>query len=97
MVIFQKIRHDMAGDIAARMYDIEGKPVGHGWDDRIIGLDLAQVRRIPHVIGIAAGQGKALGVIGAVRGGYVSELIVSSSCALAIVRYLDAEAEERAS
>ena len=95
--VYDKVMADMAGDLAARFYDIDGRPVGHGWDDRIIGLSLEQVRRIPHVIGVAAGASKALGVIGAARGGYVSELVLSSSCALAMLRYLDSELEEEAS
>lgn len=94
---YDALMSDMAGDIAARIYDINGNLVDHGWADRIIGIDLDELRRIPYVIGMAAGPGKAYGVIGAVRGGYLSELIISSSCALAIVRYLDSESKAKAS
>lgn len=95
--MYDALMNDMAGDIAARFYDLAGNEVDHGWSDRIVGIDLAQLRRIPNVIGIAAGQVKAGGVIGAVRGGFITELVVSSSCALAIVRQLDVESEARAS
>jgi len=94
---YDAITADMAGDMAARIFDSSGQAVDHGWADRIIGLSLDQLRRIPYVIGIAAGSGKALGVIGAVRGGYVSEIVLSSSCALAVIRQLDSEGEVRAS
>ena len=94
---YDALMQEMAGDMAARIYDIDGKPLDHGWSDRIIGVDLDQMRRIPYVIGMAAGAGKATGVIGAARGGYVSELVLSSSCALAILRLLDGEAAVKAS
>lgn len=89
--LYQRLTGPLAGDIAARLFDIDGRPLDHGWDDRIVGLNLEQIRRLPHVIGVAAGAGKALGVIGAARGGYVSELVISGSCALAVIRHLDAQ------
>jgi DNA-binding transcriptional regulator LsrR (DeoR family) len=82
--------HEMAGDIAARFYSIDGQEVDHGWNDRIIGVQLAQLRRIPFVIGAAAGSAKATAVIGAIHGGLINEAVISSSTALAIVRHLDA-------
>jgi DNA-binding transcriptional regulator LsrR (DeoR family) len=94
---YDALMHDIAGDVAAQFFDINGNVVDHGWSDRIIGIELEQLRRISHVIGVAAGAGKAPGVIGAVRGGFVNEIILSSSCALAIVRLLDTDKAVRAS
>lgn len=94
---YDALMKDMAGDICAQFFDLDGKVVDHGWENRIIGIRLDELRTIPHVIGVAAGAGKAAGVIGAARGGYVSELVLSSSCALAIVRLLDAKRGTRAS
>lgn len=89
--------HGMAGDMAARFYDIDGKELDHPWNDRIIGVELSQIRRIPYVIGAAAGNAKSLAVLGAIRGGLVNEAVISSSTALAIVRHLDQESGEQAS
>ena len=94
---YNSLLHEIAGDIAAQFYDIDGEMVDHGWSDRIIGIELDHFRRMSHVIGVAAGAGKASGVIGAVRGGYISELVLSASCALAVVRQLDAEKTVKAS
>ncbi|MEY4323517.1 MAG: hypothetical protein RL410_1298 [Actinomycetota bacterium] len=94
---YDALMKDIAGDICAQFYDIDGNIVDHGWENRIIGIELEELRRISHVIGVAAGAGKAPGVIGAVRGGFVSELVLSSSCALAVVRALDSEKGVRAS
>ncbi|MEY3407303.1 MAG: hypothetical protein RL038_364 [Actinomycetota bacterium] len=89
--------HEMAGDTAARFFNIDGKELDHPWNDRIIGMQLADLKRIPFVIGAAAGSAKALGVIGAVNGGLLSELVISSSTALGIIRHLDAVSGAQAS
>lgn len=94
---FNQLTSQMAGDVAARLYDVDGKQIDHGWSNRIIGLSLDQIRRIPFVIGVASGANKALGVIGAIRGGLISEVIISTSCAMAIIRYLDSEQGLKAS
>ena len=85
---YDALTKEMAGDIGARFYDINGKELDHGWSDRIVGISLEQLRRIPFVIGMAAGADKARGVIGAIRGGFISEIIISSSCAFEIIRIL---------
>lgn len=95
--LHNSLLHSMAGDMAARFYDIDGKELDHPWNDRIIGVELEQIRRIPYVIGAAAGNAKSLAVLGAIRGGLVNEAIISSSTALAIVRHLDQESGEQAS
>lgn len=63
------------GDIALRFFDSDGRSVEHPINDRIIGLDLGQIKRIPRVIGVAGGNGKFSVVRGAVRGHLISVLI----------------------
>lgn len=63
------------GDIALRFFDSDGRSVEHPINDRIIGLDLSQIKRIPRVIGVAGGNGKYSVVRGAVRGHLISVLI----------------------
>jgi DNA-binding transcriptional regulator LsrR (DeoR family) len=47
------------GDIALRLFDASGQPVEHEINDRIIGLDLEQIKRIPRVIGVAGVEGSS--------------------------------------
>lgn len=79
---------NMAGDIAARFYNIQGKILSSSLDSRVIGLSLDEVRKIPKVIGVATGADKVLGVVGAARSKLVDHLIIDLSCANAVLKYL---------
>lgn len=69
------------GDIALRFFDRDGQAIKHDLDDRIIGLDLDQIRNIPRVIG-AAGCPEKLEVIrAALRGKLISVLVTDDRTA----------------
>ena len=53
--------------------------------DRVIAIELDELRRIPTVIGVATGVEKTAGVLGALRGGIVDGLITDASLALALL------------
>ena len=69
------------GDIALRFFDADGAPVQHPINDRIIGLDLVQIKRIPRVIGVAGGAGKHEVIRGALRGKLIDVLITDDKTA----------------
>lgn len=77
------------GDILSRYYDANGKEVATAWQDRIVGLNLEQLRRVDNLIGVAAGPEKGQAVLGALRGGYINTLVVD----LRLAKELVAEAE----
>lgn len=81
------------GDIALRFFDENGQPVDHPINDRIIGLDLEQIKRIPRVVGVAGGESKYDVIRGAVRGHLVNVLITDEITA---VRLLEEKEPERA-
>ena len=85
---------NMAGDIAARFFNAQGKILSSAIDSRVIGLTLDEIRKIPKVIGVATGADKVMGVVGAARSKLVDLLIIDLSCANAILKYL-AGAEAR--
>ena len=74
-----------AGDTCCRFFDTEGKPILGVVDDRVLAIELDQLRRIPTVVGVATGTEKAPGILSAVRGGLVGGLITDASLALALL------------
>ena len=77
------------GEISAHVYDIEGRPCDAEYADRVIGLTLAEVQKIPFRIGVAASAAKALPIYGALRGGYLHALITDEAAACGVLRLFD--------
>jgi DNA-binding transcriptional regulator LsrR (DeoR family) len=69
------------GDICAQFYDYAGQPVDHGYMDRVIGLNLEDLKKIKTVIGIAGGKNKIKAIIGALRGSLLDVLITDERTA----------------
>lgn len=69
------------GDVLGHFYDINGQPVPSPVEDRLIGLSLRELKRIPRVICVAGGPAKVPAILGAVRGGYVNILIIDEGSA----------------
>lgn len=74
-----------AGDLAGRFFDFNGKAIDPKLEERTVGLDLEQLKGLRRVIGVAAGEDKTVGVAAALRGGLLSELITSSTCAMKLL------------
>lgn len=73
------------GDMLGEWFDAEGHVVPQATSDRRIGMDLAELRRMPHVIGVAAGRAKASAIRAALRGGYLNVLVTDEETAEALV------------
>ena len=73
------------GVICGRFYDKFGKPVMTEVDSRILGINLAQLRKIEQRIFLAGGEKNHSSTLGAILGGYVSDLIADEDTA----KYLD--------
>jgi DNA-binding transcriptional regulator LsrR (DeoR family) len=78
--------HGAVGDILGRFYDLQGHPVPSEIDDRVIGLDFTQLRRIPTRIAVVQGVAKAPAILGALRGGYVNVLITDETTVRSVLR-----------
>jgi DNA-binding transcriptional regulator LsrR (DeoR family) len=63
------------GDIALRFFDASGQPIQHEICDRMIGLDLDQIRKIPRVIGAAGGEAKVEVIRAALQGKLINVLV----------------------
>lgn len=74
-----------AGDLAGRFFDRDGKAISKQLDSRTVGLELSEISKMKRVVGVAAGDEKTEGILAALRGGLISELVTSSNCALKLL------------
>ena len=73
------------GDTCCRFFDAAGRAIRGVVHDRVLAVELDDLRRMPTVIGVATGVEKAPGVLGALRGELVDGLITDASLALALL------------
>lgn len=82
----------VVGDILGQFFDAEGKVAGLPIHDRRIGIELADLKRIPKVVGVAGGLHKAEAILGALHGGFLDVLVTNE---LAAIRLLELERRRR--
>lgn len=80
------------GDICLHFFDAAGKPVATPLDDRVISMNLQQLRQVKRVVGIAGGSRKTEAIRSALRGRLVNVLITDRGTA---ERLLQSGAESR--
>ena len=73
------------GEICGRFFDAEGRECNSRWRNRAISIELEYLRRIPQVIGVAAGPDRAPAVAAAMRGGLLKSLLIDESGAQALL------------
>jgi DNA-binding transcriptional regulator LsrR (DeoR family) len=73
------------GDMCCRFFDGAGRAIRGTVHDRVLAVDLEDLRRIPAVIGVATGSEKTAGVLAALRGRLVSGLITDACLAHSIL------------
>jgi DNA-binding transcriptional regulator LsrR (DeoR family) len=73
------------GDTCCRFFDAAGLQIGGEVYRRALAIDIADLARIPTVIGIAAGAEKVGGVLGALRGQLLNGLIADAGLAHAVL------------
>jgi lsr operon transcriptional repressor len=78
----------VVGDILGQFFDASGNVVDLPIHDRRIGIELADLRGIPKVVGVAGGEHKAEAILGALHGGFLDVLVTNE---LAAIRLLELE------
>ena len=74
------------GEVCGYFYDKNGSSVQTGYENRIIGVNLDDLKKIDLVIGVAGGNYKKDAILGALRGGYIDTLITDEATAAQIVK-----------
>jgi len=69
------------GDVCMRFYDDAGRHVATPFDERVLGIDVEQIRKTRRRIGVAGGQRKFAAIRAALRGGWISTLITDLNTA----------------
>jgi DNA-binding transcriptional regulator LsrR (DeoR family) len=73
--------HGAVGDICLRFFDAAGVPVQTPLNDRVISMELAQLKQVRRVVGIAGGKRKIAAIRGALAGGWINTLITDRTTA----------------
>ncbi|MFV0405671.1 MAG: sugar-binding transcriptional regulator [Propioniciclava sp.] len=73
------------GDMIGEWFDAQGQVVHEATSARRIGLTMAQMRELPHVVCVAGGLDKTAAIRGAIAGGIVDVLITDEATATALL------------
>jgi deoxyribonucleoside regulator len=78
------------GDVCAVQLDIQGQQLKTALNHCIIGIEPAELRRVPLRIGIAGGEAKGAPIVAAARSGMINALVIDEFAALAALRIANA-------
>jgi len=73
------------GELFGHIFDENGRPCAADLSDRLIGVDIDDVRSIPLSIGVAAGSHKVEPIRGVLRGGYLKTLVTDEPTASSVL------------
>lgn len=73
------------GDICARPFDGAGRPLVFPGSDRLVAMELGDLRRVPHTIGVAVGAEKVPAILAATRAGWINTVVTDVSTAHGLI------------
>lgn len=74
------------GDICLRFFSAKGRPVKTALNQRVIGMELDQLKCAPRSVGIAGGKRKYRAIRGALAGGWINVLITDRATAERLIK-----------
>jgi deoxyribonucleoside regulator len=83
------------GEMCGHFFDVDGKYDTFEINQRIIGLDLSDLRNIPQSIAIAHGSSKAQAILGALNGKFMRVLATDDITARAVLEFAGREVVSR--
>jgi len=83
------------GDICLRFFDAEGVPVVTPLNDRVIAIELEDLKRANRVVGIAGGRRKTAAIRGALLGRWINVFITDCATAERLLRAAPDATHER--
>jgi DNA-binding transcriptional regulator LsrR (DeoR family) len=85
----------IVGETCGRFFDAWGGYAQFAINERVIGIALDDLRRIPRVIAVACGLPKALSILAALRGGYMTVLATDDVTARAVLAAAEQSPERK--
>ncbi|MBL8134456.1 MAG: sugar-binding transcriptional regulator [Anaerolineae bacterium] len=76
------------GDLAWRIFTQQGAIFPCDFNERVIGISLEDLRRIPTTVAVAAGSAKVPAMVGALRLGVINVLCTDDKTASALLRFI---------
>ncbi len=73
------------GEICGRFIDNNGHECDTAWRDQVMSAEVAQLRKIPQVIGVVSGNDRSAAIAAAIRGKLLMGLIIDESGATALL------------
>jgi deoxyribonucleoside regulator len=73
------------GEICGRFFDARGEECDTRWRDFVVSAEVAQLRRIPRVIGVVSGSDRSKAILATVQGGILKGLVIDEAGAHALV------------
>jgi deoxyribonucleoside regulator len=77
------------GDICGRFFDLQGREHTVAFSERIVGIELADLRNADFSIGVAGGSDKVAPLLGAIRGKLINVVITDEHTARSLLRLDD--------
>lgn len=71
--------------IIGQMVDADGRPLSDPIFDRMVGITLEEVKRVPYRLCVAGGLSKLEAIASMLRGGYATHLVIDSATAEALM------------
>lgn len=78
-------RAGAVGEICGRYFDDRGRECATGWRDRVISVELAQLRRIPLTLAVVSGTDRTTALEAAIRGRLIKGLVIDEAGAEALL------------
>jgi len=78
-------RAGAVGEVCGRFFDAKGNECATAWRDRVIGVQLAQLRRIPLGIALVSGTDRSAAIGAAIRGNLIKALVIDEGGATALL------------
>jgi deoxyribonucleoside regulator len=80
------IKEKAVGDMVARYFDGKGSPINNQLEDRMLGINFKQLKKVPRVLVVANGVEKSKALAGALHIGIITDLFVDEDLANSILQ-----------